>query len=471
VRQVIADRVTDELVLERHPDLLAGRPIVAGTVSQIVGGDVFASLFRPAVADVHRALFRDRDTVTLTLADVGIVAADALEQVEPRLASLLESRERVTVLNRRLASLTADVARLGNRVRWLTDVTGALALVVAAAALAVAGDRRRTVTRLGLALVAAGVVIVAAEVVARAFVLDRVGEPDVRAAAGAVWDAFFGDLRSAGWLIAASGAVVSAAAASLIRPFEVEEPLWSAWRMVATEPSSTLVRAARGAVLVAAGLVVLLEPLGALRIAAALGGVYVLYEGAEALLRLISGPEGGPAPQRPRLPRLAVPIVAALLIGAGVAAFIGRGGVTEGPAAVATCNGHAELCDRPLDEVVLPATHNSMSVPLPGWFASLQERPIREQLEDGIRGLLFDTHYAERLANGRTRTDFGGAAGLRRAIAQDGVSEQSVEAAKRRRAGSDSAARAYGACTSATRSASSAPRPCRECSRTSTSSS
>ena len=35
-----------------------------------------------------------------------------------------------------------------------------------------------------------------------------------------------------------------------------------------------------------------------------------------------------------------------------------------------TCNGHAELCDRPLNEVALAVTHNSMSVPLPGWYAS-----------------------------------------------------------------------------------------------------
>ena len=71
--------------------------------------------------------------------------------------------------------------------------------------------------------------------------------------------------------------------------------------------------------------------------------------------------------------------------------------------------------------------------PLPGWFAALQERPIAGQLEDGIRGLLIDTHYADRLPNGRTRTYFGSADEPARAIEQDGVSEQSVEAALRLR--------------------------------------
>ena len=33
--------------------------------------------------------------------------------------------------------------------------------------------------------------------------------------------------------------------------------------------------------------------------------------------------------------------------------------------------------------------------------------PIADQLRDGIRGLLIDTHYADRLPNGRLRTYFG----------------------------------------------------------------
>jgi hypothetical protein len=100
---------------------------------------------------------------------------------------------------------------------------------------------------------------------------------------------------------------------------------------------------------------------------------------------------------------------------------------------VSGCNGHAELCDRPLDEVALPATHNAMSVPLPGWFASLQERSISGQLEDGIRGLLLDTHYADRLANGRTRTYFASRDDFQRAIEDDVVTARGVEAAERLR--------------------------------------
>src|SRR4051794_17037170 len=78
VRSAIAERATDELV-RRHPDLLAVRPAVLAAVSGAVGSDAFASLFRNGVRDVHAAVFRNQqDTLTLTVVDLGVVAAEAL---------------------------------------------------------------------------------------------------------------------------------------------------------------------------------------------------------------------------------------------------------------------------------------------------------------------------------------------------------------------------------------------------------
>ena len=72
-----------------------------------------------------------------------------------------------------------------------------------------------------------------------------------------------------------------------------------------------------------------------------------------------------------------------------------------------------------------------MSVPLPGWYSSEQERPIGDQLDDGIRGLLIDTHYADRLQNGKVRTYFGSPDELRKRTKADGVSDDTVDAAMR----------------------------------------
>ena len=57
------------------------------------------------------------------------------------------------------------------------------------------------------------------------------------------------------------------------------------------------------------------------------------------------------------------------------------------------CNGSTELCDRTLDQVVLPGTHNSMSNSESGWLLPNQTYSISDQLEMGVRALLFDTHY------------------------------------------------------------------------------
>ena len=53
VRTVIAERVTDEVVLKRQADLLAARPLIESAMSGIVGGGAFSGLFRTAVRDVH----------------------------------------------------------------------------------------------------------------------------------------------------------------------------------------------------------------------------------------------------------------------------------------------------------------------------------------------------------------------------------------------------------------------------------
>jgi hypothetical protein len=438
VRTLIADRVTDEVILRQQADLVTARPIISSAVAGIVGGRAFGSLFRRGVLDAHRAVFaRDRDTIALTVADVGTVAAAAVREVRPKVAAEVEASGRISLFKERIGSVSGDLLRVGERVRALAFVLAALTLVVALAALAVSVDRRHTAARLGLGAVVAGVVIVVAYTIARGVVLGHVDGTDEHAAAGAIWDAYLQDLRAFGWLLAGSGAVVAAAASSLLRPVAIEGPLRAVWRWATTEPARPWLRLVRAGALIAAGLLVIVEPLAALQVATTLVGVYLLYSGVTEVLRLVYRPaEPVDAPVRRRRPwgrRLAVPLLAALLVGAGTAVFVAGGGASAPPAATSACNGSATLCDRPLDEVVLPATHNSMSAPLEGWFSSQQDRGIAGQLEDGVRGLLIDTHDADELPNGRVRTYFASRSDLSAAIKQDGVSEGSYKAALRLR--------------------------------------
>ena len=59
------------------------------------------------------------------------------------------------------------------------------------------------------------------------------------------------------------------------------------------------------------------------------------------------------------------------------------------------CNGHDALCDRPLSQVTLPGTHNSMSNADAGWLGANQQHGLTRQLEDGVRGMMLDTYLWE----------------------------------------------------------------------------
>lgn len=57
------------------------------------------------------------------------------------------------------------------------------------------------------------------------------------------------------------------------------------------------------------------------------------------------------------------------------------------------CNGHVELCDRPVNEVVFAGSHNAMSSIDLGWELAMQEGDMIAQLDIGIRSLLIDALY------------------------------------------------------------------------------
>jgi hypothetical protein len=64
----------------------------------------------------------------------------------------------------------------------------------------------------------------------------------------------------------------------------------------------------------------------------------------------------------------------------------------DGGALEPKCNGHEALCERRLDEVAFPMTHNAMSNAEAGWSIPNQRFGITRQLDDGIRGLMLDTY-------------------------------------------------------------------------------
>lgn len=89
-------------------------------------------------------------------------------------------------------------------------------------------------------------------------------------------------------------------------------------------------------------------------------------------------------------------------------------------AAVSSCNGAASLCDRRLNEVIFPGTHNSYAASTePGWYFANQRYDVARQLDDGIRALLIDVHFGVYdSARGLVRTDLRAEGSDRNKVAQ-----------------------------------------------------
>ena len=434
VRRLIATKITDDVVLAREENLLAARPLIESVAAEAVGSSAFTGLFRSAVRDVHRTVFdRDQGSVTLTVGDVGTVLAEALEVVRPGLAREVRATERVEVVRRDLGDVGSELAGVADEVRFLFVLLVVLVAAAAAGALALSSDRRSTAVELGFGTAAGGVVLAVALGVLRSLALDSVDGPEARAAAGAVWDAYLVDLRTAAWILAGCGAVVAAAGSSYLKPAPLGAPLRSAATRLAVEPERPLLRWLRGLGLIATGVVVLVARDAVIQLLLTLAGAYLIYEGVSAILRLVYRPPEESAERRPRGRgrRLIPALGAALIVALAIGAFVGGGGTTVAAPHGGPCNGHDELCDKPIDELVLPATHNSMAVPLPGWFASEQDAPIADQLDDGVRGLLIDTHYGDRLPGGRVRTEFVERSKPQAAVEKDGISQEALDAGLR----------------------------------------
>src|SRR5690349_202373 len=67
----------------------------------------------------------------------------------------------------------------------------------------------------------------------------------------------------------------------------------------------------------------------------------------------------------------------------------------DGPDPPRLCNGSADLCDRPLDEVVVAVAHNAMNVEDEGWALPNQHHGYEQQVADGIRGFMLDVYDDE----------------------------------------------------------------------------
>lgn len=211
VREAVADTVGDQVVAETDagPPL---RPFVRDAVRSFTATDAFRTAWDSANRAVHDAVLRAvRDG---TGGDVHVDLAPVAAQVKARLAAdHVPIARHIPVRHTEVAVLPGNELERLRRGFTVLEVAGfwlpVSAAVLALAGIAVAACRRRAVTAISLGTALGGALLALAVAIGRRLTLADVPDDVHRPAAGAVYDALTGTLRTVSWLLVAVGLTVA----------------------------------------------------------------------------------------------------------------------------------------------------------------------------------------------------------------------------------------------------------------------
>ena len=412
VRTVVTEKVVDEIVARGSDRLVTVRPVLELAVGEVVESRPFRAIYGNGVRQAHASLFDPDQAIVLELLDLMIIVDGAVRAIDPQLAERLPD-VRATLIQLRKRDFAAQAISTGTRVRFLGWLLPLLALLAFGAGVWLASDRDRAVSGVGLSAAAAGAAVVATVGIGRAILMSSDLEPLAERALLGVWRPFAGDLAIWGLGTAVFGIALAAAAASAFRPVDIRADADRVRRALTWAPETRLGRLIRASGILLAAVAMIRWPsiLTAGLVVAA--GLYALYLGLNELIRAagIGVEEGGPrgaqsSGRAAGLRALGHALTAAVLVlglvGAAWLYVSSRSATAPGvPGGIRRCNGHAELCDRPLTDVVLATSHNAMAAAAePGWFFASHDGGLRRQLEFGIRGLMIDTYYGFAVSRG-----------------------------------------------------------------------
>jgi hypothetical protein len=415
VNSVVARELAVQVIEPSVPDVVAARPVIESAIKALVSSSAFRPVIHLAAENGHRLLFeRAGGNAVFDIADAGAVVSSALRTLAPNIAKRIPAHSETILLTLRRRSFAAGTLRFADAVRVLGIVLPLVAIAMFAGAIMLASDRRRTITAAGAAVGATAITTAIALALIRRYVIHHVygsqelTNSDVRSAIDALWGVYLGDLMT--WLLgaAAVGWLLAAASAAVLSPYSARAGVERITALI-RGASSTRARVLRGAVALAVGIAVVVQPGLALRVVAVVGGCLLVYFGFGELLSVTA-----PATPRVRAPRhrrrrrwwAGAAATAAAAAGLAIAVVLTGGARNVHAGTIMTCNGYAQLCDRRLDEVVFAGTHNSMSAAdSPGWLIANQDRDVEEQMRAGIRLFKISTHYATQDSAGHVVTD------------------------------------------------------------------
>ncbi len=392
--------------------------MVRGALEYIVSSAPFRAIVRRAARKSHATLIsQSGENLALTVSDLGVVLRNALSMY-PQLTEKIPARAQVVIgamsdwpAGKRLLR----VLEMGRRLRMRAAIWLGAGFLLGATGFLLARHKDRYLLRVGLGLAATALLVGA---FARFGGDILYGLPKSHTASELVrglWPAFVGPLAIRMLVLAGIGLVVVAGVTSQFQKVDLAA-IWRAfWHRVDDSPARARWGLLRALLFIAVGMLVAFNPTATMECVFVIAGAVLFFIGVQEVfsiaLRIIErmhvrrgvDQESG---------RSVVP--SAVVVGALVLIVIGVGAVwlarDDGSTVLAAtpvdaCNMHPELCDRRLNEVAFATTHNSMAAAdITDWMFPNQEKGIRTQLEDGIRGFLIDVHYGVPVG-GRIKTE------------------------------------------------------------------
>lgn len=406
VAALVGARLTDGLIAQ-HRDLTAFRPIILVTTQSVIASAPFRAIVRRAAKVAHQNMISQTgEGISLSVEDASVILQSALS-ASPELAKKIPARATALLATSNEAPFGRLVIRLVRTARNMR--IGTLTLLVLGLMTGTSGflfstDRRRFLLRMGITLaVVAGVLLLTVRFGGEALAL-LAKDPLLGGAIAGAWHSFMGGLMAWALVLGGIGVVLAAGAASFLGRLELLKIGISAWNWLAEIHERKTIRILRGFIFLGAGMLAILFPSFFITVLTFAAGLIVFFIGMRELFAvvLLMIPQRQSMQSKPAINGgismtriVAVSSIALLFIGAGI--FYLLSGSRIAPALyqfIDTCNGYSELCDRRLNEVVLPATHNAMSAAdISSWMFPEQEEGIPAQLQYGIRGFLIDAHY------------------------------------------------------------------------------
>lgn len=302
VRSALSQLIVSRLLTQSSARAQTAQPLVEQATGTVLGSTAFRNLFHGVLLHTHRAVLSERNNeIALNLSRAGAVVTAVLARADPKLASTLgPASARLRQVSQSNALL--PVIRALNKVRVIEILAPVASVLCFLLAIALAGDRRRELRNVGIAIAvpcaAVWVLLVLGEWISPWFAGGLLSD-----ALPGIVEALLGDLRRWCLILAVAGISLVAIANASGRPLDLPA-LGDRVRSWFTAPDGGSARfAVLGTSVAVLGVLIVLEPLAAFRFLLLVVGGMAVYWGVYEVLRLVAAPSTARASPQPTMPR------------------------------------------------------------------------------------------------------------------------------------------------------------------------